>query len=125
MDMTDKEVEDYLNEAAATMATVKLPLFIDNEYAVDKITGIIQDLSASTDEKNLEIIISSPPALAHTRIDAAQGKAEACAALVERLHHDIMPYTIVIISVPKAAEGALAEACRKHGVYGSVESDLK
>ena len=123
MEMTDKEVEDYLNEAAATRTTLKLPLFIDNEYAIDKITGILQDLSTTIDEKNVEIIISSPPALAHTRVDGT-GKAKLCTALIERLHHDIMPYTTVIISVPKTAEGALAEACRKHGVW-RAEGDLK
>lgn len=114
VELNTEQVERYLNEAAASKTVVKLPLFINNEYAADKITAVISDLAKSGGESILDVIVSSPSVMAHTRIDG-HDKAKLCGALIDALHHDIMPYTTVIVSVPKAAKQALAEICKSHG----------
>jgi len=114
MELSAEEVESYINNALRTV--VQLPFFINNEYAADKISDIISDISKLIGDNEIEVIVSSPQALFHTRIETGKhSKARACAVAIERLHHDIMPYTTVIISVPKQAAENLKEISRKHG----------
>lgn len=120
MELTAEEVENYLKDDSRT--TIKLPLFINNEFAVDSISAIIEDLSKISGDNNVDVIISSPSALVHTMVEGKYGKAKLCSALIDKLHHDIMPYTTVIISVPKAAKDALKEICQRHGVLDAEGS---
>jgi len=124
MEMTTEEVENYLKGDSRII--IKLPLFINNEFAVDSISAIIEDISKALGEDEIDVIVSSPTVLAHTRVDRGKySKAKLCAVLIDKLHHDVMPYTEVIISVPKDKKGALKEICQKHGVSGIVKGVLE
>ena len=124
MEMTTEEVDNYLKDESRII--IKLPVFINNEFAADKISGVIDDLTKTISESEIDVIVSSPPVLAHTRVDSGKySKAKLCAVLIDKLHHDIMPYTLIIISVPKAAKEALKEICQKHGVFEVVKGVLE
>lgn len=114
MELSAEEVENCVKNDSR--AAVQLPFFINNEYAADKIPDVISGISKLIGDNEVEVIVSSPQALFHMRIEGGKyGKARACAAAIERLHHDIMPYTTVIVSVPKQAMEKLKEMCKRQG----------
>jgi hypothetical protein len=122
MELNPADFDAYIRNETLSMA--RLPLFIRNEFAADKALAVIGDVSRAIGEDEVDVIVSSPPVLAHTRIDSNKrhSKAELCALLIDKLHHDILPYTEIIVLVPKHAKDALTEAYKRHFASGTVPS---
>lgn len=120
MELTDEEVENYLKDDSRLI--IKLPIFVNNDFVADKISSAIDDLAKALGENEISVIVSSPPVLAHTLVESGKySKSRMCEALIHKLHHDIMPYTSVIISVPKAAKAELIEICKNHGFLDALD----
>lgn len=97
---------------------VRIHVFTGEDVAAAKIIGFVGALEEK--ESDVDIIVFSHNSLVQTRItkDGTGKKSKVLERFLFGLHLDYLPYTDVIISVPKndANQAELERLCLKFGV---------
>lgn len=119
-EITTEDVENYLESNADNRIFVRIPV-AGSDFSFTSIIGFLKTLEESIGQNEIDVIVYSNNALIHARAvtdDEINSKTAVTEKLLNRLHLDYLPYTVVIISLPKNErnEEIAKNTCIKYGI---------
>ncbi len=115
------EVDDYVKNNSGGRVFVRISIANDNDFDFTKARGILRMLGEEKKNDDIDIIVYSSNAVVQSRVlgNENMSKPQAAESIINHLHLDYIPYTELIISLPKTEdnERLMREVCMKFGVF--------
>ncbi len=120
-DITTDEMEKYLDENSEKRIILRIKIAQDDDFDFTKARGILKALEEKGKDDDTDIIVYSENSVVQTKIlksDKAS-KVRLAESVINHLHLDYIPYTYLVVSLPKTDENKdmMNDICGRFGIF--------
>ncbi|MBI2076471.1 MAG: hypothetical protein HYT72_04455 [Candidatus Aenigmarchaeota archaeon] len=123
MDITTDELGSLLRRNDRIF--LRLPIVRNGTFIIEKTIAFLKELENAVND--IDIIVYSKFQLTHLRVPESPkyAKSVLCEAAIKKSHPDVLPYTELIVSLPKTVPSEIVKsAAAMHEVEAIMFNDI-